>query len=562
MKANETALFKLLQGQTLFIIPMFQRQYTWGKKEWSALLQDIKDTYSEGNDTQHFMGSIVTKVLDATPDDVSRFLVIDGQQRLTTLTVLLAALRDAFKITDSQLADKIHRLYLINEFANGENRYKVLPTQADRAIYYHIIDGKGASGQSLLQQAYNYFANELKAAESSSEAPNLKQLESAISRQLGIVSIVLSSEDDEYRIFESLNAKGARLTQADLIRNYFFMKIAGPQQEEVYNTIWRPMEQSLEEGEDDKPRGQNLEEFFRYEFIRTGDNVREGDVYQAWKRRLDKLSLDDLLAELKIISHHSQHYKRIIKPEVEEDKIVAAGLHWVNRWGAQTVYPFLLYLYQRRDDGKLNAKQFAAILQIIESFLVRRAIVGVPTNTLNKIFPVLPRQLPGDADPVEGVRMALSDRVRRWPSDAEFMQSLLSYPLYKDSRPEQRKVILERIEESYNNKEMPNLASFTIEHIMPQTLTPEWEAVLGGKAAAKEAHDNLLHTIGNLTLTRYNGELSNHPFSEMKRDVFAQSSLMMNKEIAQEGTWTATQITTRSQRLANRAIHIWPGPVR
>ncbi len=551
MQAQETQLFKLLSGQQHFMIPLFQRPYSWDKDNWEDLWKDVLETYEMGAQTRHFLGSVVTKSLPATPEGVSPFLVIDGQQRLTTLTILLAVLRDTAKTSSPQLADMVHRLYLTNEFASGLSKLKVLPTQADRDAYAAVIvDGQPDGATNRVQRAYQFFRARLDESDEGGASLDLLRLQQVLTNGFELVSITLSEADNEYRIFESLNATGTPLTQADLLRNYFFMRIPIAQQDAIYHQQWLPLQQAL---------GEDLENFFRYEYMSDGQFVREGDVYQEWKKRLDKLKADEELIDcLKTLVHRGHLYKRLTSPQAEPHPGIANRLARLNRWGAQTLYPFLMYLYRHHDKGEISDPEFVDILQLLESFLVRRAFAGVPTNQLNRLFIRLSQQLPPGLGFVEGTWAALSEPGRRWPNDEVFRQSILRYPLYSEGRYEQRRLILESLEASYQHKEPVDLSGLTIEHVMPQALTPEWADALGEEAPA--IHAKLKHVLGNLTLTGYNPELSNSPF-EQKRELLNQSNLAMNKEIAAESQWTAHEIEERGKRLAERAIGLWPGPV-
>lgn len=237
--------------------------------------------------------------------------------------------------------------------------------------------------------------------------------------------------------------------------------------------------------------------------------------------------------------------------------MIAIHLARLNRWGGQTLYPFLLSIYRRYDHNELDAEGIARILQLLESFLVRRFLARVPTNQLNRLFIRLAQQLPPDLDPVAGTHSALSKSRLRWPTDVDLRAALTHFPFYTEGRYEQRRLIIETLEANYQHKEAVDLTSLTIEHIMPQTLSPEWRMALGD--TAEEVHGRLTHVLGNLTLTGYNPELSNSPF-EQKRQLLAQSNLEMNKEIAAEVEWTATQIEERGKQLAERVVNIWPGP--
>ena len=242
MKASGTQLFTLLQGQQHFMIPLFQRPFSWDRKDYESLWNDLLEIYEDGMEERHFLGSVVTKSMAATPEGVTPFLVIDGQQRLTTLTLLLAALRDNAKPTEPQLADKIHRLYLTNEFASDDHRYKVLPTQSDRQAYRTIVEeGPSEDDRSRASGTYRYFHERIRKTRIDEASLDFKKLEQVIVGGLELVSITLEDTDNEYRIFESLNATGTPLTQSDLLRNYFFMRLPAAEHEEVYDSVWLPM---------------------------------------------------------------------------------------------------------------------------------------------------------------------------------------------------------------------------------------------------------------------------------------------------------------------------------
>ena len=289
-----------------------------------------------------------------------------------------------------------------------------------------------------------------------------------------------------------------------------------------------------------------------------GQFVRQGDIYREWKKQLEKLPPAELIARMRLLARDGQLYHRLIVPAEEQDIALGRQIARVNRWGIQTFYPFLLNIYRRYDHGDLSAPQFITILQILESFLVRRFFVRVPTNQLNRLFIRLAQQLPADLDLVSATRAALSKPGLRWPTDTAFRAAILRLPLYTEGRYEQRRLIIESLETSYGHKEAIDLATLTIEHVMPQSLTPEWRVALGDDA--QQVHDSLLHVLGNLTLTGYNPELSNRTFDE-KRAALAHSNLEMNKSIAQAAAWTRTQIEDRTELLADRALRLWPGPI-
>lgn len=427
--------------------------------------------------------------------------------------------------------------------------YKVLPTQADRTDYCAIVDESSTNdSESRPKQAYEYFRERIDRSAVDGEPVDLIKLEQMIVTGLEMVSITLENADNEYRIFESLNATGAPLTQSDLLRNYFFMRLPVDYHEGVYNELWLPMQRMLDGA---------LESFFRYEYMSRGNFVREADVYMAWKKQLDELGPEELVERLQYLARNAVFYNRLISAENEPDPKIAEGMIRLNRWGGHTVYPFLLNIYRRYDRGEVDAKQYERILSLIESFLVRRFFARVPTNQLNRLFMRLAYQLPEGHDLVEATHIALSDPGRRWPLDEDFRESVRRLPLFNEGRYEQRRLILETLEKSYGSKEAANLEPLSIEHVMPQTLTDEWREALGEDAV--EIHAQNVHLLGNLTLTGYNPELSNSSFS-VKKEKLAQSNLEMNKEIARETEWGPRQIDERGERLAERALKVWPSP--
>ena len=556
MKATGTLFSNLLQGQQHFIVPLFQRPYTWEEKDWKTLFDDVIEVYEEGFEESHFVGSIVTKSLGATPEGVSPFLIIDGQQRLTTVTLLLAALREVAVETAPRLSDKVHRLYLTNEFAPDEHRYKVLPTQADRASYRAVIDGPSEveatsdrASTPLPRRAYEYFLKRLRVDKVDGEPIDPSRLEQVLIGKLEVVSITLEDADNEYRIFESLNGTGTPLAQADLIRNYFFMRSPVGEHDDLYPGVWLPMQDSL---------GGAFDLFFRHAYMSDGQFVRGSDVFQAWKTRLDPVLAHELGDRMRHLAAEARNYRRLLAPAEEPDPLVSRGLSRLNRWGGQTSYPFLLNAYRLYESGEVDAREFAEVLGIIESFLVRRMFARVHPGQLNRLFLRLYHQLPEGSSLAEGTRAVLSEPSRRWPRDDTFREAVQQLPFYTDGRAEQRRLVLETIEESYGTKEPVDLSALTIEHVMPQTLTEEWVRELG--EFAQERHREMVHRIGNLTLTGYNPELSNSPF-HVKRKKLAESNVAMNKEIAREAEWGFAQIEERGSRIAERALALWPGPV-
>ena len=380
MKANETQLRVLLEGQKQFQIPLFQRPYTWKKHDWATLWNDLVETYVEGS-ASHFLGSVVTKTMPGTADGVSPFLVIDGQQRLTTISILLAALRDHARKSAVGLADKIQDLYLTNKYAAGQYAYKLRPTQVDRSSYSSVVDGHDMTATDRIAEAHRYFLRALQQPVNEQDGGtaniNLEEFERVLVSNVELVSITLGDDDNEYRIFESLNAKGEPLTQADLIRNHFFMQIPSDRQEEVFEESWLPMQKRL---------GDALADYFHVQLQAEGKFVRGSDTYLAWKRRLAGQDADGLIQTLQLLNRESIYYLRLSQPGTEPHSDIRISLQRLNRWRGRTAYPFLLNVYRDLAAEVIDAKAFRTIVHIVESFQVRRYFGSVPTNQLNRLF--------------------------------------------------------------------------------------------------------------------------------------------------------------------------------
>jgi hypothetical protein len=291
----------------------------------------------------------------------------------------------------------------------------------------------------------------------------------------------------------------------------------------------------------------------------TGQSVRSSDVYQHWKQRLDPFSEAELAQEVERLRYESNLYQKLLRPENEPSEGIRRGIRRINDWRGRTVYPFLLNVYRHYDAGNLSEEDFVRILQLIESFMVRRFFCGIPTNQLSRLFLRLHKQLPEGADLVKATHAELSDPGKRWPDDKAFREALLTFPLYSNGKPNQRRLVLETIARHTNGKESVNLGDLTIEHVMPRTLTPAWREMLGKDH--EDIHETWIHQLANLTLTGYNSELSNSPF-EKKRELLNESSLRMNRRIAEEERWTPAEMKARVEELWPLMRDIWPGPVR
>lgn len=543
MQASETKLQDIIQCTKQYVVPLFQRAYSWKKSEWQVLWDDIAELCSLDNPRPHFMGSIVTIPTASRPEGVNKFLLIDGQQRLTTSFILLCALRDKAKQSrNKQLGEEIHQTILVNPYENGLDYYKLMPTQLDRTAFHRIINNESPIENNVISECYLFF--ERKIRNSKLEFEKIKRV---ICNNLSVVSVVLSNEDNAYLVFENLNAKGRPLTEADLIRNYFFMRIDVETQEEVYKKYWSPMEDML---------GEYLTEFVRHYLTKSGKEIKQNQIYFEIKDLISK-GEGDAISHLKDLYIFANYYAKLLNPEREEKESIRKYLHRINRLKTFTVYPFLLNCYDELSQDRISEEDFVAILKIIENFILRRFICNVPTRGLNRVFALLYSQVSKNSNLAADsflVRLKSDLQSRNYPKDEEFKLRLMDVKLYGENRSEKAKLILESVEESFQHKEQVFFDKLSIEHIMPQTLNDWWKKHLGEDW--EQTHQLLIHSLGNLTLTAYNGELSNDDFPE-KQTHFQKSHLELNKYFHNKKSWCRKDIEKRGEYLAEIALQIW-----
>ena len=546
MQASETTIRKLIEGSKQYVVPLFQRPYSWNPKHWSTLWQDVTDLVDDQNARPHFFGSTVTAPARSVPQGVGKWLLIDGQQRLTTTQLFLAALRDAaLVINEKNLADKIEGQFLLTAFEADDEQLKVLPTQSDRDAFRAIIRGS-AQISSPLSDCHKFFTTRLKSQKSLS-ADVIDRIYRVVVDRLSLVGITCDEQDNPHLIFESLNAKGEKLTPADLIRNFLLMRIHVNEQQSVFDKYWKPIQDAL---------GDQLTEFVRHFLMKGGKLIKSADIYFELKDRLNNASPEQTKQLLADLHRHGMYYARFVNPlAYEKDTEISAILDRLRVIEATVAYPMLLRVFDAVYHVTLTRAQLIEVLTVLESFLIRRTVCGYPSNQLRKILPPIFDAV-GGAGPtfIAGVREHLGGK--RCPDDKTFSDALLVQPLYATAKKGTRlRVMLERIEQSFDHKEPPSLQDAQIEHVLPQTLTKEWVEELGENA--KEHWARLLHTIGNLTLTGYNPDLSNRSFSE-KRELFKKSHIELNRYFVDVERWTPPAIEARGRSIADRALTIWP----
>ena len=551
MIANQSDVKALLDGAKQYILPLYQRRYSWRQSHWKTLSDDIDRLLQRPEQTSHFIGSFVSAPIGTAADQsVNRFRLIDGQQRLTTVVILLAALRDlAAERGQSNLAGKIAGQYLANQFEQGDAAKKLLLTEDDRPQLDAVLGNTGAASGAIAD-AFAYFAGHLRDSCTGDLTPVLQ----TIMGRLSVVNITLSADDDPHLIFESLNAKGEKLSPSDLLRNYFLMRLPQADADAHFRNLWEPMRKKI---------GEDLTPFFRHYLMRDADdgNVRKDQVYFRLKARVDHDAPTpmDVVASLKDIHRFGMYYATLAGGEASTDPAVA-HLH---RLRTTTPFPFLMNVKDAITDGRLGVDAFPATSRLIESFLVRRLICGVPSNQLRKIFLALCGEAARATDTaafLSAVRHALSQG-KRCPNDDEFRAAVINGSLYSGPVRDLSRYMLEQLERSYGSKEMPDVEAkaFQIEHVMPQTLTDAWRVELSpaDPAAADAIQARWLHRLGNLTLTAYNPELSNRPFAEKKSELGA-GALLLNRYFPDVAHWDEEAIQRRAEALAARVLSIWP----
>ena len=570
MKAGEVVLQDLLNGKLQYRVPLFQRTYSWGQDQWGRLWEDISEIYAMTNPSKHFIGSIVTQPIPDAPEHAAKFMLIDGQQRITTLLLLLAVLRyqNDRSLEDDSLSNEIRDTCLTNIHVSDESeKLKLLPTQRDREAFRQAMNGEPPQGDTQIGKAWAYFSKKIQSKDGEDNSINLRQLMQRITLYLDLVSIKLETGDSPNRIFESLNNTGVQLEASDLIRNYIFMRIPDEHsQEQAYDHTWFPMQERLDKSIDDF--------FWRYS-MKDGDLTRWDDIFDDTKKALDKKPDDEMVQILEDFSKFSGYYINIKYPNRREpNRDIAKQLTRLNDWQADVCYPFLLALFDLQSRAQVQSDDVVSILRMVESFIVRRSICGVPTNRLRSLFAGMLTQC-NHNDIVGSCRSYLLGN--QWPEDDEFLEKLVLYRVYNPARLARTRLILRSIENSFGDLEAPELtADITIEHIMPQSLTKDWKDDLG--ANWNEVHSRWLDSIGNLTLTGYNPALSNRSF-QRKKEIFEgrfeeQKEVFEGTERTFPGTnfqltkdtecgvlrfdkWNEDSIQKRAGLLSRRAVSIW-----
>lgn len=561
MKANETKVEDFLSSnKTQFVIPVYQRNYDWSTSQCKQLLDDILEVGTSKKMNAHFIGSLVYVHDDVyTATRIKELTIIDGQQRITTLTLIYLVLhRLAIELNDESLVSEINETYLINKFAPEDEKLKLRPTENnDKAIKYLLRSDPNEEFTvfSKVIDNFNYFKERI-------TEENLEFVLNGLSK-LMFVEISLDREKDApQRIFESLNSTGLELSQADLIRNYILMGLNRRDQNKIYNNYWEIIEKLAK---DETLNISKVSDFIRDYLTLTNNKIpNKSKVYLEFKTKFPTTNLEDLGNILTPIKSLVKFYNKLINPKNETDSEIRTQLEYINRLEINVAYPFLMKVYEDYSENVITKDTFIEILDFIQSFAWRRFIIGLPTNALNKIFMTLYEKIES-GNYFSSLQQWLLKRPgsQRFPKNKEVIESLKLKDVY-NIKSKNRTYLLERLE-NFENREpviIEGNSDITIEHIFPQNPEPKWKVDLGADEY-NLIKENYLNTIGNLTLSGNNGKLGNKSFL-FKRDLesagYKDSRLWLNKYLSNVDNWDKIEIEKRFDILAERFLNIWKYP--
>ena len=556
MKAIHSPFTKIINGTTQFVVPVFQRDYRWSESQCEQLWNDVLLIAKDPTARQHFLGSVVYISTGDTASSFTRWLLIDGQQRVTTLTLLLAALRDHIAATgwkgteESPTAARIDAYFLKNTNEEGSRRPKLVLRRFDQETLHAILESTElpVSSSERIVENYEFFREQVTAAD-----PD--EVYRGVCRLIVVDVTLEAGSDDPQLIFESLNSTGIDLSQSDLIRNFILMRLPEKQQTALYQAYWSKLEGLFKGAE--RTFDAFLRDFLAFK-SRASKQDKAENIYQSFRRGFATLQdaaggLEPLLAELLRFGRYHAAFScdPSLAPAMADDlgrlrKLVDVPAMLVMR---------LFDCHERA--GTLSLADFRRALGVIESYVFRRAICGEQTRSYWQIFANLAYGI-GDATPLADLEVALA-RLRdayRFPGDADFRRELVSRDIYG------LRVcgyLLDRLE-NHDSKEPTDTSTFSIEHVLPQNdrLPEPWQQMLGKDW--KRVQAEWAHRLGNLTLTGYNSTYSDRPFEEKKTIAggFNECSVRLSRFIREQPQWTAAEIEKRSQLMADRALRIWP----
>jgi len=564
MKANELQIEKFLSSsKTVFVIPVYQRNYDWDRSHCKRLLDDIIKIGKDNQNSGHFIGSIVFVQDDIySSGKATELMIIDGQQRLTTLTLLFAALHwYAKKEGNEQLAEMLWEEYLINKHAPETARLKLKPTNNNEKALKCVLGNRicDFDGYSRIIDNYNFFKDQI-------NNDVFEVILQGINKLIFVEISLDRIKDNPQRIFESLNSTGLDLSQADLIRNYILMGLARNDQEKIYTEYWDVIEKNARDNQSEE----NLvSDYIRdYLTLRNKKIPNKNKVYETFKTQYPTTTLtqlEDILLPLKTLS---KCYGKLINPSKEDEKEIQKHLSYIKQLEINVAYPFLMKVYEDYVENIIDQKKFIAVLELIQSYSFRRFVVGLPTNALNKVFMGLYDKV-DLSNYLYSVQMALLklSGTARFPRNTEIETTLKERDVYTTNQ-KNKNYLLERLN-NHQTKEPVDIKGnpdITIEHIFPQHPDPTWETELGTEEC-KLIKEKYLHTIGNLTLSGNNGSLGNKSFLEKremnidgKEQGYRFSNLWLNRDLKGKERWGKPEIEERTRQLTERFLSVWGIP--
>ena len=569
MKAIDTELTKFLGAEAQYYVPIYQRKYSWKKDNCLKLIDDILKVAKDNERPCHFIGSVIylAKQDAMHASAVKEYLVIDGQQRLTTISIVLLALGDytRAKIVDdvdynkaTTSLEKLSRRYLTNEDETGDTYYKVRLNEEDFYAWKKLLENRTKPDDIKRSKIFENYGIIYKALCDSNVEPQL--VYDGI-KKLRLVDICLVPEDNAQLVFETVNSTGLPLSTADKIRNFLLMTVEPSKQTKLYLEYWHPMEKALgmESGESSQ-----FESFFNYYMTSVLQRQLVGDYYDVFKNYYYENKADGTEGIVKQIHQYSKYYTEWNTASDKGTRIQRA-LFKVRKTGQFKITPAILKLLSDRNDGFIADDDVVEILTIMESYWMRRAICALPTNTAGPVCISMLKSL-NATNQLKSFKANLFSLTwaQRMPSDTEIKDTLKTLKIYSLSSS-RTKTILDKLENNRRKEYVPT-SEYTIEHIMPQTLSDDWKSDLG--ADANRIHETYVHTIGNLTLTGYNSEYQNKRFSD-KVDCtdkvgnaigYRHTPIRISSYLTTVSKWGEDEILTRAEMLSDELITIWKYP--
>ncbi|MDB9702096.1 DUF4268 domain-containing protein [Flavobacteriales bacterium] len=562
MKANELPIINFLQAPNVqFVIPVYQRNYDWTNNECKELLNDIIAIETKGRAT-HFIGSIVFIHEGAySTSEVKELVIIDGQQRLTTINILYVALYRFAKDSDMQQeADMLYNMFLVNQYVEQESsKLKLKQTDSNSLAFKAIMNSteNEFGNYSNVIENFNFFKVEI-------EKDNFNTILNGLKRLVFVEISLERGKDDPQRIFESLNSTGLDLSQSDLIRNYILMDLDPKNQQKVFNQIWNPIEENARDFSKQKSL---VSSYIRdYLTLRNKKIPNKSKVYLEFKK-LYALKDEDYHQELENIKSLSSHFKKFINPSAVKDQNIRRELEYISRLEINVAFPFLLQVFEDRENGMITNEELIKVLKLIQTYSWRRFVVGLPTNALNKIFMTLYSEVDTE-EYYNSIALALLKKrgAAKFPKDEDLKAALRDKDLY-NIQSKNRNYMFELLE-NFNNREHVDTSNenITIEHIFPQNPNEDWNNDISSDDYF-QFKEKYLNTLANLTLSGNNGALSNKTFVSKKtmnkeggEQGYAFSRLWLNDYLQTIDNWDIKRYNERFELIYERFLKIWEYP--